>query len=275
MDKVVKALAPNMPEDRHVKGTRDVMTWYKVVKSTKTLLVPPMNVLKTNMRELERFSEAVQAFAVADLDGSEYRWGDEDLVLDEVTGAEPEKLCEALKRLPDLARQFDGWIACDIETRRVEWEDNMLLSIGFAYVVVVLSLEYIPFIITPLSSKSSNANAKHKSLPVLLNALYLTMPTFCKHFSMFFSISLHLLFILSSSSFTSSTSLIYPRIIVSRLTPFPSFRMNLLYDLFVLYETIAMYVKITKLINSNVIAIIPKASVLAKSISISTFTSCF
>ena len=133
MDKVVKAIAPNMPEDRHVKGTRDVMTWYKIVKSTKTLLVPPMNVLKTNMRELERFSEAVQAFAVADLDGSEYRWGDEDLVLDEVTGAEPEKLCEALKRLPDLARQFDGWIACDIETRRVEWEDNMLLSIGFAY----------------------------------------------------------------------------------------------------------------------------------------------
>lgn len=133
MDKVVKAIAPNMPEDRHVKGTRDVMTWYKIVKSTKTLLVPPMNVLKTNMRELERFSEAVQAFAVADLDGSEYRWGDEDLVLDEVTGAEPEKLCEALRRLPDLARQFNGWIACDIETRRVEWEDNMLLSIGFAY----------------------------------------------------------------------------------------------------------------------------------------------
>lgn len=133
MDRTVKLLAPNMPEDRHVKWTRDVMSWYRVLQSTKTLLVPPMNVLKTNMRELERFSEAVQAFAVADLDSAEYRWGEGDLVLDEVTGATPEKLCQALKRLPDLARQFDGWIACDIETRRVEWEDNMLLSIGFAY----------------------------------------------------------------------------------------------------------------------------------------------
>lgn len=133
MDNIIRQIAPGMPADRQVKGTRDVMTWYKIVKSTKTLLVPPMNVLKTNMRELERFSEAVQAFAVADLDGSEYRWGDEDLVLYEVTGAAPHALCAALRDLPDWARQFDGWIACDIETRRVEWEDNMLLSIGFAY----------------------------------------------------------------------------------------------------------------------------------------------
>ena len=131
MDKVVKSLAPNMPEDRHVKGTRDVMTWYKIVKSTKTLLVPPMNVLKTNMRELERFSEAVQAFAVADLDGSEYDW--DNLYLQEATGAAPYGLCSALRELPNLARKYDGWLSCDIETRRVEWEDNMLLSIGFAY----------------------------------------------------------------------------------------------------------------------------------------------
>ena len=131
MDKVVKAIAPNMPEDRCVKGTRDVMTWYKIVKSTKTLLVPPMNVLKTNMRELERFSEAVQAFAVADLDSVEYDW--DNLYLQEATGAAPYGLCSALRELPDLARKHDGWLSCDIETRRVEWEDNILLSIGFAY----------------------------------------------------------------------------------------------------------------------------------------------
>ena len=131
MDKVVKAIAPNMPEDRCVKGTRDVMTWYKIVKSTKTLLVPPMNVLKANMRELERFSEAVQAFAVADLDGSEYDW--DHLYLQRASGAAPYDLCSVLRELPDLARKYGGWLACDIETRRVEWEDNMLLSIGFAY----------------------------------------------------------------------------------------------------------------------------------------------
>lgn len=130
MDRIIKAIAPNMPEDRHVKQTRDVMTWYRVVNATRTLLVPPMNIIKTNMRELERFSEAVKAFETMDLDSPIYRWDDESLVLTEATG---DDIIEALLKLPDMARQYDGWIACDIETRRVEWEDNILLSIGFAY----------------------------------------------------------------------------------------------------------------------------------------------
>lgn len=130
MDRIIKAIAPNMPEDRHVKQTRDVMSWYKIVFSTKTLLVPPVNIIKTNMRELEKFSEAVKSFESADLSSPMYRWSDADLVLSEATG---DAITEALLELPAKARQFDGWIACDIETRRVEWEDNILLSIGFAY----------------------------------------------------------------------------------------------------------------------------------------------
>lgn len=130
MERIIKTIAPDMPEDRHVKQTRDVMTWYKVVNSTRTLLVPPMNIIKTNMRELERFSEAVKAFETMDLDSPIYRWDDDSLVLTEATG---DNIIEALLKLPDMARQYGGWIACDIETRRVEWEDNKLLSIGFAY----------------------------------------------------------------------------------------------------------------------------------------------
>lgn len=130
MERIIKTIAPGMPEDRHVKQTRDVMTWYKVVNSTRTLLVPPMNIIKTNMRELERFSEAVKAFETMDLDSPIYRWDDDSLVLTEATG---DNIIEALLKLPDMARQYDGWIACDIETRKVEWEDNKLLSIGFAY----------------------------------------------------------------------------------------------------------------------------------------------
>ena len=133
MDKIVQQIAPNMPEDRHVKATRDVMSWYKIVWSTKTLLVPPTNILRTNMMQLEHFSEAVKAFETMDFTSPKYKWDDKDLVLDSVTGLQPYTLCEALKKLPHLARQYDGWLACDIETRRVEWEDNMLLSIGFAY----------------------------------------------------------------------------------------------------------------------------------------------
>ena len=130
MERIVKAIAPNMPEDRHVKQTRDPMAWYKIVFATKTLMVPPTNIIKVNVRELERFSEAVKAFENADLDSPEYRWGDEDLVLEEATG---DNILEALLDLPDKARQFGGLIAVDIETRRVEWEDNILLSVGFAY----------------------------------------------------------------------------------------------------------------------------------------------
>lgn len=130
MERIIKTIAPDMPEDRHVKQTRDVMTWYRVVNSTRTLLVPPMNIIKTNMRELERFSEAVTAFETMDLDSPIYRWDDDSLVLTEATG---DNIIEALLELPNMARQYDGWIACDIETRRVEWEDNKLLSIGFAY----------------------------------------------------------------------------------------------------------------------------------------------
>lgn len=130
MERIIKTIAPDMPEDRHVKQTRDVMTWYKVVNSTRTLLVPPTNIIKTNMRELERFSEAVKAFETMDLDSPIYRWDDDSLVLTEATG---DNIIEALLELPSMSRQHDGWIACDIETRRVEWEDNKLLSIGFAY----------------------------------------------------------------------------------------------------------------------------------------------
>ena len=119
-----------MPSDRHVKATRDVMTWYKIINSTRTLLVPPLNILRANVRELERFSEALHAFAYTDIEDPRYRWGDEDLVLEEATGND---IIAAIKKLPELSRQFDGWLACDIETRRVEWEDNILLSVGFAY----------------------------------------------------------------------------------------------------------------------------------------------
>ena len=130
MERVIKSIAPNMPADRRVKQTRDVMAWYRVNYTEKTLMVPPLNLLKTNLRELERFSEAVRAFETMDLSSPIYHWDDDSLVLTEATG---DDIIDALLKLPDMARQYDGWIACDIETRRVEWEDNKLLSIGFAY----------------------------------------------------------------------------------------------------------------------------------------------
>lgn len=130
MDRLLKNIAPNMPSDRRVRGTRDVVSWYRVIHSQRTLLVPPINVLKANMRELERFVEAVKAFETSDLDSPIYKWGDQDLILSEATG---DDIIDALLEIPEKAKQFGGYLACDIETRRVEWEDNMLLSVGLAY----------------------------------------------------------------------------------------------------------------------------------------------
>lgn len=127
---LVRAVVPDMPSDRHVKATRDMLTWYKIINDTRTLLVPPLNILRANVRELERFSEALHAFAHTDIEDPRYRWGDEDLVLTEATR---EDIYLALGPIPDLARSYGGLMAVDIETRRVEWEDNKLLSIGIAY----------------------------------------------------------------------------------------------------------------------------------------------
>lgn len=130
MEQLIHAIVPNMPSDRHVKATRDVMTWYKIINTTRTLLVPPLNILRANVRELERFSEALNAFAANEINDPMYKWGDEDLVLEEATGF---AIAPVLKQIPDKARQLGSMIAVDIETRRVEWEDNLLLAIGFAY----------------------------------------------------------------------------------------------------------------------------------------------
>lgn len=132
MDKIVKAVFPDFPDDRNVAPSRDVMSWYKINAATRTLLVPPMNIIRGNMMELERFAEAVKAFATADVDSSMYDWSENCLSLNTAVGAD---IIPALKKLHDLALQYsdNGLIACDIETRRIEWEDNKLLSIGFAY----------------------------------------------------------------------------------------------------------------------------------------------
>ena len=124
--KLVYAACPDFPEDREVKGTRDTLQWYKIVAATKTLMVPPANVLRVNMLELDRFIESVNAFAKCDPTESRYDWDHLNLY----EAHEPEDILAMIQEIEEVAQ--DGWIACDIETRGLDWEDNCLLSIGFA-----------------------------------------------------------------------------------------------------------------------------------------------
>lgn len=129
MEQLVRQIAPEMPKDYHVQSTPDMMAWYRINSTTKTLAVPPLNVLKKNILELERFSEAVKSFETTQLDTPMYCWDDESLELSQCS--DPNSMVAYLKNIPALATE--GILACDIETRNLSWNDNRVLSIGFAY----------------------------------------------------------------------------------------------------------------------------------------------
>lgn len=126
--KLVYAACPNFPSDREVKQTKDSFQWFKIIKATRTLMVPPANVLRVNMIELDRFVESINSFATCDPDASVYDW--DHLHLEEATG---EDIIPMMERVATKALENEGIVSCDIETRGLEWEGNALISIGFAW----------------------------------------------------------------------------------------------------------------------------------------------
>ena len=125
MSRLLEAVCPNFPEDRFVRASLDKVRWYMISYADRTLAVPPEKILRANMLELTKYIEAVKAFEVCDLDSPDFDW--EDLDLRSFEGEECVKGLQEIFNLPAGSR-----VACDIETRRVEWEDNRLLAIGFA-----------------------------------------------------------------------------------------------------------------------------------------------
>ena len=124
MQGLLQAVCPNMPADRSVKSTKDSVVWYRWNYNTKTLMVPPLNTLRCNVLELNKFIESVQSFALADFNAPEYNWT--DLNLYSYSGD------EVREGLDKLTEHMHNKVACDIETRGVMWEGNELLAIGFA-----------------------------------------------------------------------------------------------------------------------------------------------
>lgn len=126
LERLVRAICPDLPEDKQVKSSHDQFSWFKVIRATNTLVIPPINYIKSNMIMLDKTVEALTAFAQMQEGASEYDW--EHLNLYEAST--PENILVMLREIPRVVT--DGFVACDIETRRIEWEDNCLLSIGFA-----------------------------------------------------------------------------------------------------------------------------------------------
>lgn len=105
---------PNFPKDRTVIETADQEKWYKINYEEKALYVPTSSILRSNPSSIDQYVEAIAAFAKSPNPERESVWK-EDYVF----------TLNYLKR-------YSGLLACDIETHRVEYEDNGLLAIGFA-----------------------------------------------------------------------------------------------------------------------------------------------
>lgn len=121
LDKLVKQIAPTVDTTK-LRIVRDSPMWHKVIDGQ--LFVPPTSVLHKNIVELDKFVEALKAFSWYEPTNSMYNWTD----LQCTTISET----PAIKELHDSLRHYK-YTATDIETKRIEWEDNHMLSIGFAY----------------------------------------------------------------------------------------------------------------------------------------------
>lgn len=126
VSRLVGAICPDFPVDKQVKSSHDQFSWFKVIHATNTLVIPPINYVKSNMMMLDKTVEAITAFAYSEQDAPEYDW--ENLNLYEAS--DPVGIMQLIAEVRRVAQGRD--VGVDIETRRVEWEDNKLLSIGFA-----------------------------------------------------------------------------------------------------------------------------------------------
>ena len=124
--RLVRAVCPDFSEDKQVKSSHDQFSWFKIIRATNTLVIPPINYVKSNPIVLDKTVEAITAFAHTAEDATEYDW--ENLNLYEAYTED-----DILLTIDTVRKVAQGnLLACDIETRRIEWEDNKLLSLGFA-----------------------------------------------------------------------------------------------------------------------------------------------
>lgn len=126
MVRLVKQMFPDFPDDRNVQEVQDPGSWFRIRWTDRTLMIPPEKVLRFNPLQLDAMIEALTSFKSMTFGSPEYSWDDLDLV-----SYQGDDCLEGIKVILDEARA-SGEVACDIETRRIEWEDNYLLSIAFA-----------------------------------------------------------------------------------------------------------------------------------------------
>lgn len=116
---------------KHFQNTSDRTVWYRVRKSDNTMMVPGLDVLRVNQPELEKFLAAAESFIKFDYENDK-RFDWDNLTLVAYHGQE---CFVGLRNLDEYfwhTAQQGQLIGVDTETRYLDWDDNKLLSIGFA-----------------------------------------------------------------------------------------------------------------------------------------------
>ncbi len=121
---ITSFLGRELSPGRSVIQTRVAEHWYRINFNKHELMVPTTDILKSNAVEIDRFCEAVTAFDQMDFSkvSSLYSW-EEPNAMD---------VSEALELLANYSGKTMD-IANDIESRRVEYNDNKVLAIGFGF----------------------------------------------------------------------------------------------------------------------------------------------
>lgn len=128
MYKFVKDLFPEFPEDRKVVPTMDWSRFFKIDYNKKCLYVPTEGAIRAHLSLIDSFMDAVGAFAKADLT-TPPNWNNTSYITD--NGSEISALSIIHSLHVEIMQTGITYIACDIETRRVEYNDNKVLAIGF------------------------------------------------------------------------------------------------------------------------------------------------
>lgn len=123
---LARAICPGLPESKQVKSVHDSTMWFKVSPCGTILYLPPINYLKSNVTMLDKASESIVAFSVLNTSDPAYNWKDLNLY----SANTPDDILYTLDNIMCSIKPYK--VACDIETRRVEWEDNRLLSLGIS-----------------------------------------------------------------------------------------------------------------------------------------------
>lgn len=124
-----KQIDPGYPPDRLslIHSSQDQNLWFKIEPERHILVLPPMNKIRANYQLLDKSIEAISAFEYTEFDDPKYNWDDDSYVMYHLR-----TIIDTDSFLQHIIEEYPEYVACDIETRNVSWDGNVLLAIGIA-----------------------------------------------------------------------------------------------------------------------------------------------